>query len=86
MISEEITFLRLVEVTFVSGVDLHFHLGCLKLARLQQRHADLVVQFGCWCTIPGDCSCSVWVLYLWCPVTEALESSAESVEEHYILY
>lgn len=35
MISEEIAFLQLVKLTFVFGVD--FRLGCLKLARLQQR-------------------------------------------------
>lgn len=50
MIFEEITFLQLVEVTFVSGVD--FHLGGLKLARLQQRH--VVPGFFC---VRGQCFC-----------------------------
>lgn len=63
MISEEITFLQLAEVTFVYGADLCFHLGCLKLTRLQQRRVVLWVFF-----VRGQC---FW-LSLPCSLTNTL--------------
>lgn len=60
VISSEDTYF-LVDVTRAPGVDLHFHLGSsLKLVRLQQRYADLIVWFGYCCLVPGESS-HTWV-------------------------